>query len=231
MADLGGEIGARELDMYNQSLTEVSKALIELIKQIATGKGESFDDKNVDKGIKMILKHAKDGGEIKGSIIEKNENDAFEKSLKDQRVPFAKIRIGDKEGGRSFIYLTRGELSIPGKEKINDSQKVYKAYEKIRGLGEKDKQGKDEKGFTVLEIEKPHIERAFMEREIPYTIEQTENMLYKINVPKNYELIAERMIKQIRERLQQIQQAKAAEKEKQKKEKEKTTKKREQVAR
>ena len=231
MGDLGGEIGARELDMYNQSVTEVSKALIELIKQIATGRGESFNDKKVDKGIKMIIKHAKEGPEIKGSIIEKNENDAFEKSLKDQRVPFAKIKIGDKKGGRSYIYLTRGELSVPGKEKINDSQKVYKAYEKIKGLEEKHKQFKDEKGFTVLEIEKPHIERAFMERDIPYTIEQTENMLYKINVPKNYEQIAEKMIKQIRERLQHVEQAKAQEKEKQKKEKEKTTKKRETIAR
>ncbi len=217
--DIGGELGARELDLYNQAVTEATKSLIELLKQLSMGKGKSFNDKKADKGIKMILKHAKSGGEIKGSVIEKDENHEFEKSLREQRVPFARIKIKDREGDSSFIYLTRGFLEIPGKENINDSHKVEKAFEEALSKKAKEQDVTKPKEIVVGKKEKPFVEGALIERGVPYAFEKAEDGKYTLAVPSKFEDRASEMIKQIRDRIRQMEIDKNAEKQNRKKEK------------
>ena len=199
------DIGLREMDLYNRTATETMKALVEVLKTITQGKDKRFNDKKIDSGMKLILSHAKKGGQIKGSLMKDYEADTFEKQLREMRVPFAKMQIKGMGEKSEFVYLTRGRSENNDPDIPDDSYKVLKAYREVTDRNkQKEALYEDLQENTVLiSVERAYsgkIKKSLKELEIPYQSYEAENGNSVIGVDREYESLVKELLEKIMER-------------------------------
>ena len=128
-AGIGMDAGQREADLISSTSAQVMEALANLLKALAVKKDYHFSDVD-DKGLKVILDHIRQGGQVHQSIIDEKDSALFERSLKARHIPYAQVEWKDPAGNAKRVYFTRaGSADGVTKNLPNDVRLLEEAWE------------------------------------------------------------------------------------------------------
>lgn len=119
----------------SQAGIQLSTAMIALLKAMSRQSKDTFKDED-DKGYQKLQWHIKHGGKVKQSIIDPEDQAAFETALRAYHVPYTKLEIKDTDGNPKEVYITRAGANpeVPKNQRallsddsrqINDAWKIF----------------------------------------------------------------------------------------------------------
>ena len=101
---IGSEVGEATASYGMQTAVQLMESLIHVMEALAGRQNRFYRDPDTDRGLMILLQHAKDGGMICQSLIAKEDSDLFAQSLKEYHVPFVRVQ---EKGKEQSIFLTR----------------------------------------------------------------------------------------------------------------------------
>lgn len=116
----------------SQAGIQLSTAMIALLKAMSRQSKDTFKDED-DKGYQKLQWHIKHGGKVKQSIIDPEDQVAFETALRVYHVPYIKLEIKDTDGNPKEVYITRAGANpeVPKNQRallIDDSRQINDAW-------------------------------------------------------------------------------------------------------
>lgn len=128
-AGIGMDSGQREAELISSTSLQVMEALANILKALAVKKDYHFSDMD-DKGLKVILGHIRQGGQVRQSIIDEKDAALFERSLRARHIPYAQAEWKEPEGNTKRVYFTRAGSADGVKKNLpNDMRLLEEAWE------------------------------------------------------------------------------------------------------
>ncbi len=126
-AGIGMDVGQREADLAALTASQMAEALVNLLRALAGRHTERYSD-DLDRGMKLLSGHVKQGGLVKQSILDEAGADTFAGCLREHFVPYLQLQVQTEEGEKC-IFFTRGGSVNADRPLPDDTKGLEKAWE------------------------------------------------------------------------------------------------------
>lgn len=101
---IGSEAGEATASLGMQTAVQLMQSMIHVLEALAGRQNKIYRDPDTDRGLTVLLNHAKGGGMVMQSVVDQDDSATFAESLKEYHVPFVKVQ---EKGAEHAIFLTR----------------------------------------------------------------------------------------------------------------------------
>ena len=125
---IGMDAGQREADFAALTTSQMAEALVNLLRALAGKHTERYSD-DLDRGMKLLSAHVKQGGLVKQSIIEEAGAEPFAAALREHHVPYLRLQVQTEDGTKSIFFTRGGAAETAEKQLPDDTKGLERAWE------------------------------------------------------------------------------------------------------